>query len=439
MHAIDRLPSPYKNSKSSAYRLRIAAQAKPLPDKVAACTEMGRTIFKGTPNPHGLLIDIPAYLEAINRFIEIATKHGIELPGIDGSIPSTSRWENFFSDNGVLFDGANSRLFTGPIIATRRFDSVDVFVAALEDRQSGAAILLPDRSSDGGNSCRIILDAVSFLEEAVFRINLMRFNKLEPLSSILARGAKPNIIRGRLRKVGDLSDINGFRSILSDLQGDSDNANIFFNAFGTILIFKFMADMIKSCHSEDEIEHTINLFNLIARSSVITQLTVNREGQRIIDGLNGGQRKYDESAIMEVNQVPLDFVGWVANIAYGDPFFRICEIQMDGVHSETESGVFFKRQGMPRILTKLGIPFTPETSMSEIARRLFSFLCASKEQLQSVAREILDEYFEHYTGKTFDGTHPGLAEVLREVNEATFLTKDDLPIVSEVWKTENVI
>src|SRR3989338_6433620 len=440
MRSIEQLPKPYIDSKSTPYRKRIAAMAKPLPDKVAACIEMGETIFRGTPNPHELLVDIPAFLEALDRCGKIVERHGIVLPDIRDPATSITRSDKFFRDNGVLFDGAKSRLYVGPLLLTRRIDSVDIFVAALKDQHLGAAIFLPDKSSDGGNSCRIILDAVSLLEEAIFRINLMRFHQPEPVSSIIkpVTNDKQAIAR-RLKEISDLEDIDGFRAILSELNGGSKQIGAIFPAFGKILILKFIDLMIRSYHSDDDIEHTINLFNLMARCTVITQLAVNREGQRIINEVNGDRVQYDESAIMRANEATLDFVGWLANIAYGDPFFRISDIQLGGMSGETESGVYFKQHGMPRIFGKLGITFTPETNVSGITDQLFSFLCSSKERLQVVARAILDEYFEHYTGKSFEEVHPGLVGAFKEVNETEFLTRDDLPTVSEIWKVGNVI
>lgn len=432
-------PSLCRAAKKSPYRQRLAAVAKPLEERVQKLIEIGETIFRGTPRPRSILMDLVAFEEALDRVEEITTAHNIPIPPAGSCRNGGEVWRRLFYEQGVFFDLSDSKLCTGPLLAEHQIDGLDAFFAALTRPIGSASNYLSERKPIE-TPARVIMDVASFLEEAVYRINLFRYRQMEPLASLLftteekEQSLRTPLFKQRLKRIapaGKLKRID-FERILRDLSQDTGDDPVD-QAFASILVMRFMDRIVRSTGAEDEIEHTLNLCNLIVRSALVSQLAAHREFERLKEE-HGADNEAEAESFHMAHQPQLDYVGWMADIAYGNPIYRIGSASQSGIvyPDDSESLRFFEQHGTTPILQRTGL------RSDDLMGAFYDTLTCPAERFQAAARELLDEVFTSWTGKSFSETFPGLVQAFEQINGTTFVTREQLPIIAEVWKSENV-
>jgi len=343
----------------------------------------------------------------------------------------------------VFFDVTRSRLCIGPLIAQRTVGGLEFFFAALKENTiERNALYVPERSPLS-NPPRVIVDLSSLLEEAVFNINLIRFAQLEPISSVLfspterEKNPTEGLLRQRLKRMvprGEF-DMLDFRRVFDDLREGADDRAAINNAFTGMLIIRFTGLVVRAAHSEDEVEHTLNLCNLLIRPSLICQLAMHREFERLRQMHGIGSDDYKKMEEFFNNSIShLNFVGWLADMAYGDPLYRIFALSNFGlVGGGSQSFLFFKEHGMTPVIRRTCAQ-TPCTS----EELFFRVLSCPAEKFRHAAQERLDEVFHDLTGSPFSEAHPNLADAFRLINNTTFMTPEILPTVVRMWHESGV-
>lgn len=442
---IQELPPAYRASKTSPYRQRVAALAQPLPGQILGRMEVAKAIFAAVPDPGDILIDLPALAEGLRKTVEMAERVGMEPPAPGACRTADEQWRRMFYDRGIFFDVVCSNLCTGPLMAEHKIDGLDIFLVGVANPLPGGASAYAPPRMGGEMPARIIVDASGLLEEAVYKINIFRYLQLEPVCSVLfttrehEEGPREALFKRRLKGILPAGEFkkHDFRRAFDDLREGSMDTAAMNTAFIRILIMRFMGLTVRSLYAEDEAEHALNLCNHVAHSTLVTQLAMHRELERLKaeEGVTG--RDPDEmEALIRHYQEHLDFVGWLSDIAYGDAISRIDYISQHGFMCGSPSAAFFKKQGMRPIIEKAVIqPTLPTNPMDGF----FNVLTCPAERFSRAARERLDEVFEDLTGRPFVQVHPGLMEAFERVNRTTFITRDMLPTLAEIWKRENLI
>jgi len=438
MNSHAQLPPAYRASKSSEYRKRIAALGTPLPQELRKRIEFANELGKAAPKPDDILLDLPALRESMLRIMDIAMANGFTRSRAHSS--GYDLFKDLFYEHGVFMDSINSNLCVGPLIREEKIGGLDVFMPALPESQPRASFYGHERQLLG-MPARMVLDIANFLEIAAYRINMIRFGELEPISSVLfsssehEQGVSRMLFKQRLKKLlpeGGLKDPD-FRRLFHDIsegKGDHDSMS---SAFSRVLIIRFTGLGVKAARSQDEVEHTLNLLNALIRSALVSHLTIHNELERLkayhgIDRSNFELCKY----FFESHLDHLFLIGWLSEIAHADPFFRIGFLIQDSLTGDNPALLYFKQNAMGPLLAKAGV------QSPDILGSFYKILTCPPERLSHAAHEVLDEIYNDMAGKGFHEAFPGIDDAYWQVRETTFVTKDDLPIVAQIWHESGV-
>ena len=451
MNSHAQLPSAYRASKSSDYRKRMAALGEPLPEEVRKRIGFAKALWEAAPKPEDILLDLPALRESMLKIGKMAMVNGF-VP----SRPYSNGYELFrdlFYEHGVFVDTANSGLCAGPIISQGRIRNLDVFLTAFAEPQERASFYGPERPGLGMPP-RIIIDLAHLLEIAAYRINMVRYGELEPISSALfspheqKQGPSRQLFRQRMKKLipdGGLKETD-FRRLFHDLsEGKNDDAAIN-SAFNRMMILRFTGLGVKAADSQDEAGHTLKLVNDILHSALVSHITMHMELERLKarNGIDPNDHATCK-AFFDFYSNHLFLVGWLADIAYGDPLFRMGYLSQHAAATNDPAVRYFKVHGTRRLLEIAGLQSRDHMDS------FFRILSCPPDTLRSAARELLDSIYRDLTGtqNLYDGfgsfygmgfgeTLRGVQEAFQQAREVISVTRSQLPLIARAWHESGV-
>ncbi len=436
------LPEQCELAKKSQYRRKIAALAKPLDPQKMKTMEIAEAFRKYILDSK----DVPKYLRgklnSYNRFLETVDEKGpIPKEDLQGLGFDAIAWELFYYNN-VFFHYQGDRSFTGPLQFIEPSCGIELFVTALDYSEKRCSFYLEGEETNSPDTTfppKIVLDTIVTLEEAVFRINTFRYYEAEPICSLILLlkeiyDFKKTILKSRLNKLipkGKLRK-NDFIKVVrrfASSGGDIDSL------LDSLFAMRSTGLVVHNSYARDEIEHTIKLCNLIARSSITRQIMVHNEFMR--------QKKLVGMSVWslgESNQLTsLDNVSWLADMAYGNPYMVLSDLQRSTVVSDqdlTDSQSLFFSCTMPEILKEIGgtPTFQEKFDVQAKINRFFKVLSTPSKSFRAAAAKVLDHLYIELTGKTLFETFPDLEENFRKVQQTDFIRAEDFPEIVEQWK-----
>jgi hypothetical protein len=431
------LPQQCILAKKSKYRRNIAALAKPLDPKRAKTLELADALREHTIETSGIYVDLD--------------KGHIARSWSETTGPDEILWKLFYND-GVFFDTTRGLFFVGPLQGSEKNCGIEIFISALEGMVQRCSGYMPERWIDESIPSvppRIILNTVCVLEDAVSRINMFRYNEVEPMSWFLFRsdeGSEANkpILKSRLKKIlpqGQLRKINYEKLVNKLAEGDTGIHGVLPKLFA----IRHLGLEVQGSYVQDEIEHTLNLCNIISRSTVVKQIMLHNEFMRRVK--QAGVPSKDMAALemfLKNQMVELENISWLADMAYSSPHIRLGDMQCSALqpgHVLSESEILFLSYSNQRILQELGVRPTPQDDwiISKKMNRYFKLLSTSSTSFRNATAKILDGIYIQLTGKSLFETFPELEGQFKKVQETEFIRAEDLSDITEQWKKENIL
>ncbi len=423
-------PEAYRPARKSAYRRRIASLAEPLSDRIVKCIEMGKALREAGAEVNKLIVDLESIRESMQRFMGLEAHHDL--------FNNASGWDfredmkEMFEKNGVFFDVAGGNLFTGPLLGKREMHGLEIFLTALDSEITGT-VYFPKRYIPGAVfQPRIAVDTASILETAIARINLMRHEELDAPSSWLFQEEEPSkekmmrilgMLKGGFRK-------KDFREAMEAVRAGRESRPLA-EAFMILQAMRWMRSIVDSTWDDDEIQHTVRLCNLIIRSSLIFQLAMHQEFEGLKREANVDERDMEAVEFLHGENMPqLEFVGWMADLAYGNMDQRMMEIQQAALADVTPSHQIFKTYGLNAIIAEAGL--TP--TLSDGPEHFYYRMLTSSDKLEKAAPKALDRLFQGRWGKGFGDSYPELIEAFAQVASTDLMTREHLPMAAQLWK-----
>lgn len=351
----------------------------------------------------------------------------------------------------------------GPLIEHKTVSGTPIYSSALVVNPYGIREFI--EQSEDESERGIVLDMSRIVEEAVFRINLFRCFEFEQPESVWLMSSREKwepskeILQERIKTV-QLEDLNieAVDDALAALKHVTESEE---DAVGLLLTFYHLGQPVRSTWSEDKVQHTINLCNLIAKSSVISGLVKIALKDRVHSAFEDGVEGY-----IEKRKLFLDIFGKMAEFTYSSPSFRLGELFRNLRSPHTIELEFpFINTGMRRFIRDLiGMDFyelrstevegvhLADTAMGRFERLFFgdsiserdlkefrrNMLMANEKDWQSVGRGILEcEYDETEITQKGDVAIQIPEDVIRQIREVQstdFFTRENLPDVLQVWK-----
>ncbi len=448
------LPEQLVSAKKSKYRRKIASLAKPLDSIRVNSLDLAKKMRDYFIESNSKLDDPQNKKHALEKFINFAVikRYGVTDPSIDDDADEIY-WELFYND-GVFYDSANRSYFLGPLQRIEESCGIEIFVAALEPSEQRISLYVKKRDfEEDGISFppRIILNSFSILEDSVRRISLFRYNELESLFPLLIRpdersGVKKSLVKARLNKLLPREKLQkkDYEKLIKNLTDPKYKTGI-----NKTLLQLFTARccglVVRESYANDDVEHTLKLCNLNARSSVIQSLMFYHECDRRM--ANEGIIPSDNLAMEDFqnrNLPNMDNISCLAEMAYGNPILRLGDILISTIlswNSMIDSVKFFHTVTMPKLMKEIGAAPTIQENYNPQALidRHFKILSTPPKRFRTAAAKILDNIYIKLTGKTLFETFPDLEEKFRKIQETDFIRAEDLPEIAEQWRKEHVI
>ncbi len=427
-------PEIYRPARTSAYRKRIAAFGKPLPEKIRKTMEMGESLFTGVAEGAKTFVDLEVFQKNFQRYLQLATSQDLAPPGkLTGDIATDT--VKLFEGNGVFFDCSGHNLFIGPLLDKREIAGVRVYTAAIKNEITGGAYLPKRFLLYGFMPPMVVIDAVSMLENAATKINLIRFLEMDGPSSVLFLEDTPD--KEKFRKIirlvkGKNLSHKDYRKALRAVNTTGDFPLSLTKAHTAVYLTRLMAQQVQISGDQDEIQHTIKLCNIMARSLLISHLATHAEFELLKKTANIDERDMKKTEwLFRKNRELMTFISWLADIAYGSILVRLADIQFHafsgGLDARHET---FRKHGINPMLHYAGLM---PASTAEYENSYYK-ITRSADKLRDAAKRVLDEGYEASTGKTYTETHPDLIACFGEVNSMDFITREHLPATAQIWK-----
>ncbi len=286
------------------------------------------------------------------------------------------------------------------------------------------------RNTEDGKA--IVLDLARILDEAVARVSFFRHQELDryPPMLLTTNEAKKNssILKARLGMISRAETASENQKALANIK--KGLGQFYAKMVGTdravsnlYMGVKFEDMVVKSAFAEDDIQHTIALCNLIARSSMISaaaacSVSGNMRRKRLSS--IGYTEDWQQEAVAGV-------IGKLAEIAYGSPFLRLSDVNrrliVEGPDSKEN---LFQAMALPPLLSKL---FKAEVERT--GDMALSFMYGTTEaEWREAAAPILEEMGKEI-GFSFHAM-PGILDTMERINRMDFVTRENLPVIAGV-------
>ncbi len=289
------------------------------------------------------------------------------------------------------------------------------------------------RNSKGGTA--VILDLARILEEAVSRINFFRHMKKDQYPKIIltpkeARKPGTNTLRNRLGMICNATSAKENKNALERLMQKLGDMYIQMVGTDRAVPYAFRAvkyeDMVvKSVHAADDVEHTIALCNLLAKSSLVCAVATcsvleRMRPERLMSF--GYTEEWQWDLLARV-------IGKLAEMVYGSPYLRLADVNRRMITEGPES--------KENLFVNMGLSF----SLRDLFKEQFaatgdgdlSFMYAAEEsEWREASTPTLEELSREF-GFSFHAI-PGILDVFDRINSMDFITKENLPTIAAIWK-----
>jgi hypothetical protein len=293
-------------------------------------------------------------------------------------------------------------------------------------------------SNVSGNASRkaAILDLAKVLEDAVCRINFFRHKEKDSYPPILLtpeEDKKPGnaALRERLGRVCPEPESSPQESgqVLERLKQKlgpyyarmvgTDRAVSY--AYRAV---RFEAKTVKVAFAENDVDHTIALCNLMARSSLVAAVAACAASEMI----RAGRLRFLGFGEDWQNELVFGVVGKVAELAYGSPYLKLGDTHRKMVTEGPRSKEnLFMKMGLAVVMNRLFIEELDETEDLEMH---FVYRRAESEWREA-AVSVLEELSREF-GFSFHSM-PGILDTFERINGMDFVSKENLPIIAAVW------
>ena len=394
---------------------------QPIPDSLVARLDFARSVCSAFPDQSSWYVDMDKFRETINSGLIQLARSGI-YPDKTSFLNGGNLFGEALSDSGLFGLVHNSAFPGGPLLGKYEFNGVPVNLAALTDGPMVIGLY------DAGSSL-ILVDAAAILDTAVCRLNFIRYHEPEYLSVLLGKtssASSKELIGKRLSSLVDTATIDESQAylILEQLVGQKlETESAFIIGLYRAITLRTIALFVNSIHDSDELVHTLNLCNAIARSTVILQSAIQSEFSRMVRANHISPNGLGDYFTRHYNWLVL--VGWFADMAYGDPLYRmasICELILSDADNGTAA--HFRQYGLPHIGRGITRAYPEDQAVT-------SFLQIDANRLREVAKNVLDDILEHAGLPPFGVLHPDIESVFRKIQNTTFINQDTLPTI--VW------
>jgi hypothetical protein len=303
-------------------------------------------------------------------------------------------------------------------------------VAEVADRVDEVPRAHVRRELPGGRDAAII-DLAIALEDAVERTQLFRHGVLDGYPPMMLdpremAGDSDSIVRERLEWLQN-ETAAGIDRTISNLKRKIGRwlKRTIGTSVAALNVYRSLKydSMFSMQEEETDVEQVLRLANSIARSSAVAAVSE----CAISDNLSparvaslGYNDPWSASCFVE-------FLGKMAELAYGSTFLRMGDMERRLVMEGPESReYFFLRVGMRGVLKRLLSP--PYDTPGEESAVLIG---AEEDEWREAATAAVEEICRE-AGFSFHSI-PGILRAFEEINSTDFLTMENLPAVASVW------
>ncbi len=421
------LPPIYTASGSSEYRKRIAAFAKPLEPEVKSMMVYGRQLLAAMPARNTIDLQGLKDMKRLAKFDPRLNALIIRVTGTGRTGTQTAvALFTEFQRKGVVFDVHDSKLYLGPILGMHKLEGLETFAISSEKGETSMYLgERRDKKTGEGIPARLLINMAKILENAVWHINLFRHNELEPISSLLTkRGEGENtsaeVLKDRVNRL-TLSSRREFERLMGEIGSGESDVDIN-DAFARVYALKFGHYMVKQAYSEDEVQHTINLCNAIARSTAVFQIMLHREIEMMEK--QPQMTDYGFKAAIKLLMPHLEMLAALIEIAYCNPVVRIEALSQDAICGMDKTPIMRELNRNIRI-----------SATSDFMRAAHEIISCSLEEFQRSAKEILSRMQAGTLAEKPDELIS--SDVIEQIAKTEFITRETLPTAAEIWNTCN--
>lgn len=413
-------------SRQSQYRRRLATLARPLDPQVENRLELMRRLFSVLHDPKGSSSDHQRSVHMVTALLQHAREKGVDIPIHD----NRAMLRGVFLEQGVVATLIGEQAIVGPLLWHHTFIDLLCSITAVERGEAFSSytpnlIIAPPK---------VIVDLTPILEEAVEWINFIRFNQPEQIAALCINHGEtptPDLIKTRLSMFTvEGNDEKTVRKALAEI-GDIDvlDERALKILFARFRIIRLMADVVRATYDEDEIQHTMNLCNVIARSTIIGQLAIHREFERLrfTNEINTIHSILD--AFSRCSDLCY-LLFRLAKMAYGNICLELARMEREALEAETPKVRMFRINAAESMVNFLRI--TPSgTILESLVKTLLP-----KNDLQSAAKKTFDHCVERETGMGFTEWHPDFVHATTRINKIDVVDADTLAIIAGIWKRD---
>jgi hypothetical protein len=273
----------------------------------------------------------------------------------------------------------------------------------------------------------IVLDLSCILEHAVQRVSLFRHKHVGEYPRILAGPEEEDSVM--LERIGYICSAKTVAECKKAMDRLVDSVKpghgvLWGGELGVkyaYMTVKWDDRIVQSVFAQDDVEHLIALCNFIARSAMITAVSIHATYQNMKPGVTNGLGRTDENAAI--------VLGKVAEMAYGSPFLRLADMTrrliVEGDESR-EKG--FKWGGLAPILFKIISKECYEHGDNDMNRMHLRSEDDWREGVVPIIEEMSWEL-----GFSFHSV-PRIMETIERIRETEFVTRENLPVIAAAWQ-----
>ena len=413
------LPPAFRQSRNSPYRRRLSLLAEPFQPKVQRRLGLAERTMNALPAYDAFFVDVDA---SKRELFAIFSEAGLADADLSKDADYFEIISRLFYDHGVFFTTGVDWRATCRLVARSMLDDLHMFFIAHDAEGQFATRYTPGHSL---HPPLLIIDLAAVLERAVYHMNFIHYHQLEPISTFILDGkeeASEKLLAERL-KLAASTRFDDCKKVMSKLHDGNLTPDALLKIFPRIHAVKMMQYFIQATYDPDEIQHTVNLCNLIVRSALIAQLATHKEFEKMRREAQIGNSIAEVMRFFERCKTIFFVLNAITDIAYGNPAFRLAGIQAYSLNPSANQAhlLAFKDECMTPMIRRLGIKGSrnPFTIIHEI-------LSCPPEQFARAAKEVLHDEFG------FEERHPDFAADAERINAISVVNRAVLPEIVEV-------
>lgn len=448
-------PSAYQKSQTSDYRNRIRTLGIPLPEPIRDLMDYGQHVYEIKTKGWGVARSIDD-LAKFGALVEGLKRSGINVSPLWGT--------SEFRDNALVYRFMFDKFFLGPLIyaAKVKFNGleIDLDAAALKSPKEGSPINYQppfarkktDENAwdptDIESPAAILINLRYMLEAAVALVNLFRYGEIEPTMAELLFNRKTEavaptkeLLRERLNAIAaDGISMGDYKSLERILGNGEVSAAAVIRPFFSIMSMRNLGSVVKNTSREDEVDHTVDLLNLHARSLAIITFVSHCYYQGVLQSLKTGRligpvKSGRATTPSEWQTLWNDgfgdtgtYAGWLAGMAYGNTALFAGLMFNPGFLESTKTGKTFAPR-IGELISAMGIDTT-----KDLSHAFCEAINSPLERVRNAARILLDKGVVINLGLPFADAFPGLIETIKTLDGITFVRNVDFGAVANIWK-----